>query len=142
MAMKWLAPALCLLVIGCMPKGSSIIDEAAAKAEAKHKILPSGVLKPEQVGIAYYSGADLSLAQSREYDEGGAHIMEVVLSTQDDVEKVREFYEKELGAKAMPTVKPVYSIQAERNGKHYEVSYMDTDEHDHTIGIKVSTPQG
>jgi hypothetical protein len=129
------------LAIGCMPKGSSIIDDAAAKAEANKHVLPAGVLKPEQVGVTYYPGADLNLSQSREYDEGGAHIMEVILSTRDDVTKVRDYYEKELGAKAMPTVKPVYAIMADRDGRHYEVTYMDSGEGDHTIGIKVATKQ-
>lgn len=123
-----------------MPSGSGVIDRAAAKAEAKKKELPKGVITAEELGVPYYPGADLSLAQSREYDEGGNHIQEVTLSTRDDVEKFRDFYEKALNAKAMPTVKPCYSIQNDANGKHYQVDYMEQ-EGDKTIDIKVYTPQ-
>ena len=105
----------------------------------KKKELPKGFLTEDQAGVKYYPDADY--VQSKEFDEGGEHITQIVLSTSDSADKVRDFYEKAIGAKAMPTVPPTYSIQRDYGGKHYQVDYGRFDS-DTTISIKVSKASG
>src|SRR5690349_1796638 len=113
---------LCLLVgAGCrLSKDESTMARLHDEMANKKKVPPKGFLTEDQIGVKYYPDADYGA--SSEHDEGGFHIKEVGLSTKDSTDKVRDFYEKEIGAKAMPTIPQFYSIQRDYQGKHYEIS--------------------
>lgn len=129
---------LCLFLAGgCkLSKEESTLSRLHDEMQNKKKQPPPGSFTEKQVGLRFFPDADQF--KSTEYDEGGFHIVEVGLSTDESTDKVRDFYEKEMGAKAMPMVPPVYSIQRDYNGKHYEVDYAKMNST--TITIKVSTP--
>jgi hypothetical protein len=129
-----------LLITGCsLSKDESTLAKLHEEHANKKKERPKGAFSEEEVGVKFYP--DAKEFQSKQYDEGGMHVVEVGLSTKDSPDKVREFYEKEIGAKSMPMVPPVSSIQADRGGKHYEATYAQFDE-ETTITIKVSWPNG
>jgi len=129
----------CIWLYGCaLPKGESTIDKAADAWQAKKNQIPKNFPTEDDLGVRYYPGCDYD--QVLHTDEFGSPLNGVVIATDDSPEKVRDFYEKELGAKAMPTVPPEYSIQCIRNGKHYEVDYGPSGV-DTTISIKI-TPAG
>ena len=111
------------------------MDKAAAEWQAKKNQIPSGFPTEEALGVHYYPGCDY--VQVLKTDDFGNPLNGVLIGTDDSTEKVRDFYEKELGAKAMPIVAPEYSIQCVRDGKHYEVDYGPTGSGT-SITIKIS----
>jgi hypothetical protein len=131
--------AICAsLASGCaLSKEESTLAKAHDAAVNKPKVMPPGTFSETQMGVHYYPGADL--AQNRQYDEGGYHFLEQTFGTPDSTEKVRDFYEKEIGAKAMPLPPVGFSVQKDKDGKHYDVSYGRFNE-DTTITVKVSWP--
>jgi hypothetical protein len=136
--MKPFVILVCVFAIGgcTLSKEESSLSHYDEIAKKKQDELPSGFYTETAVGVHYYPGSDK--VRSRQYDEGGAHIVEVILNTTDAIEKVRDFYEKEIGAKAMPTMAQNYTVQKDANGKHYEVGYGQYGS-DVTITILVST---
>ena len=138
MRISLLIGASCLLLSGCaLSKDESTLARLHEEMAHKKKQLPPGSLTEGEVGVHFYPDSDEF--QSRQYDEGGYHFLEVGLSTPDSADKVRDFYEKEIGAKAMPMVSPVYSIQRDDRGKHYEVDYGRFSD-ETNITVKVSWP--
>jgi hypothetical protein len=135
----WLPLLLCpVLLAGCsLSKDESTLARLHDKEVNKKKERKKGDFTEEQVGVKFYPGADQF--QSKEYDEAGMHIVEVGLSTTDSADKVHAFYEGEIRAKAMPMSPGFASIQANRGGKHYEVSTGQFGD-EITITIKVSWP--
>lgn len=138
--MRALILLLCVAgIAGCsLSKDESTLARLHDEVANKKKALPKGFLKEDEIGVRYYPGSDF--ARSRQYDEDGAHILEVILGTDDSTDKVGEFYEKEIGAKATEIFPHMYTVQADRSGKHYQVDYGRFE--NTTITIKVSTPQG
>jgi hypothetical protein len=133
-------PVLLLLFIaGCsVPKGESTMDKMA-EVGAKKKDPPPGSMTEEQVGVRFYP--DAQVMRTTRSDEGDNHVIEANLSAPSGAgDKVKDFYEKEIGAKSMPMVKPIYSIQSDRNGKHYQVDYGEMGS-ETTIKITVTTPK-
>jgi hypothetical protein len=128
-----------LSMSGCaLSKDESTLARLHDEEQNKKKKAPAGSLKEEQVGVKYYPDADI--ARTREYDEGGNHVIEAILGSDDSFEKIRDFYEREIGAKNMPMGPSVSSIQADRDGKHYQVGLTHFDSHT-TISITVSKPE-
>jgi hypothetical protein len=110
------------LLGGCsLSKEESLLARKHDEIANRKKTLPKGFTKEDEIGVHYYPDADG--IGHKQYDEGGRHFMEVDLHTDDMPDKVKDFYEKEIGATSMPMVQPVNSIQRDYNGKHYEVSY-------------------
>ncbi len=109
-------------------------DEMAAKKKERPKSYPT----EEKLGVHYYPDCDY--VSNEDHDEFGAPGRVIVINTHDSADKVRDFYESDLGAKAVLMTPPVYSIQRDYNGKHYEVTYGRFDA-DTTITIKVMEPQ-
>ncbi|HWA82955.1 MAG TPA: hypothetical protein VG820_05960 [Fimbriimonadaceae bacterium] len=127
-----------LLMGGCkLSKEESTLARLHDEMANKKKKVPKDYLTEKDLGVKFYPDADEF--HSTQYDEGGAHYLEVGLSTGDSADKVRDFYEKEIGAKSMPMTPPVNSIQRDANGRHYNILYgrFDTET---TITIKVSWP--
>jgi hypothetical protein len=120
-----------------LSKDESTLARLHEEQVNKKKQPKKGDFTGEEVGVKFYPGSDQF--QHRQYDEGGMHIVEVGLSTSDPEEKVRAFYEMQIKAQAVSMVPPVYSIQADRGGRHYEVTYGQFDS-EVTITIKVSWP--
>lgn len=140
MKAAWLLPFAVLLLGGCkLSKDESSLARLHDEMQHKKKEPSPGSLNEEQVGVKFYPDADEF--NSRQYDEGGSHYLEVGLSTGDSTDKVRDFYEKQIGAKSMPMTPPISSIQRDSGGRHYEIRYgrFDTET---TITILVSWPSG
>lgn len=129
-----------VLAVGCaLSKDESTLSRLHDEMAAKKKKMPEGTFTEETMGVHYYPGAEL--AQNRQYDEGGAHILEQTFGTPDSADKVRDFFEKDIGGKAMPTTAGMYSIQKDKDGKHYEIGYGRFGD-DTTIVVKVYTKTG
>src|SRR5690348_7058993 len=121
--MKWSALLLPLLLLpaGCkLSKDESTLsrlhEEMANKKPERPKTFPT----EDQLGLPYYPGC--AYVQKETTDEFGASLTGVVLSTTDTAEQAKAFYEKQMQAQAVELNPHMYRIQADRNGKRYEVS--------------------
>ncbi|MFI5384675.1 MAG: hypothetical protein ACHQ50_01005 [Fimbriimonadales bacterium] len=132
----WILLVCCaFLGAGCkLSKDESTLARLHEEMQNKKNQLPKSFPSESDLGVHYYPGCDY--VQALHTDDFGAPLTGALISTPDSPDKVRDFYEKELGAKAMPTVAPYYSIQRDYNGKHYEVDYGPSAS-DTTITIKV-----
>lgn len=137
--MKAFPLLLCALIAaGCtLAKEESSLDRADRAAAGKTVPPPPGSFTEERMGVRYYPGAEQ--VQSREYDEGGMHILEVGLSTRDSADQVGAFYEKELGAKASSMGSQIFRVVRTDAQRQTDVSYGRFDA-ETTITIKVATP--
>lgn len=126
--------------VGCsVPKGQGTLDRIASEA-AKPAPPPPGELTEAQIGLPFYPGAKQGISD-KVHEEAGMRILEVALTTKDSPDQVRAFYEKEIGAKAMPLGTPgFYSIQRDQDGRHVEVDYARFDD-EVSIKLRVTTPE-
>lgn len=138
--MRGLLLVVVLCGLGCsVPKGQGTLDRIASEA-AKPQPPPPGELTEAQIGIPFYPGATQGISD-KAHEEAGMRILEVALTTKDSPDQVRAFYEKAIGAKAMPLGTPgFFSIQRDANGRHVEVDYARFDD-EVSIKLRSSTPE-